>query len=67
VHRKTISLKLRWQRKGQHSSEPKKKDAEAIPILKYGPSNNFPFKEAISEAALKQYGNLGKLPHQGSY
>ncbi len=31
----------RWQRKGQYKSEPKKKDAEAIPILKYGPSNNF--------------------------
>ena len=57
----------RW-RKGQHSVEPKKKDAEAIPILKYGPSNNFAkFKEAMSKAALKQYGNLGKLPHQGSY
>ena len=31
----------RWQRKGQHSCEPKKKDTEAIQILKYGPSNNF--------------------------
>ncbi len=57
-----------WQRKGQHSFEPKKKDAEAIPILKYGPSNNFAkFKEAISKAALKQYGDLGKLICQGSY
>jgi hypothetical protein len=57
-----------WQRKGQHNSEPKKKDAMVIPILKYGPSNNFTkFKEAISKAALKQYGNLGKLIRQGSY
>jgi hypothetical protein len=53
---------------GQHSSEPKKRDIEAIPILKYGPSNNFAkFKEAISKAALKQYGDLGNLIHQGSY
>ncbi len=45
----------------------KKKDAEAIPILKYGLSNNFAkFKEAISKAALKQYGDLGKVIHQGS-
>ncbi len=58
----------RWQRKGQYNSEPKKKDAEAIPILRYGPSNNFAkFKEAISKAALRQYGDLGKLICQGSY
>jgi hypothetical protein len=57
----------RW-RKGQHSVEPKKKDAEAIPILKYGPSNNFAkFKEAMSKAALKQYGDLGRLIRQGTY
>ncbi len=54
--------------KGQYNSEPKKKDAEAIPILKYGPSNNFAkFIEAISKAALKQYGDLGRLIRQGSY
>ena len=59
---------LCWQRKGQYNSEPKKKDAEAIPILKYGPSNNFAkFKEAISKVALKEYGDLGKLIHQGIY
>jgi hypothetical protein len=58
----------RWQRKGQYNPEQKKKDAEAIPILKYGPSNNFAkFKEAISKAALKQYGDLGRLIRQGSY
>ncbi len=55
------------QRNGQHNYEPKKKDCEAIPILKYGPSNIFAkFKEAISKAALKQYGDLGKLIRQGS-
>jgi hypothetical protein len=49
----------RW-RKGRHSMEPKKKDAEVIPILRYGPSNNLAkFKEAMSKAALKQYGDLG--------
>jgi hypothetical protein len=58
----------RWQRKGQYNPEHKKKDAEVIPILKYGPSNNFAkFKEAISNAALKQYGNLGRLIRQWSY
>jgi hypothetical protein len=57
----------RW-RKGQHNVEPKKKDAEAIPILKYGPSNNFAkIREAMSKAALKQYGDLGRLIRQGSY
>ncbi len=39
-----------------------------IPILKYGPSNNFvKFKEAMAKAALKQYGDLGRLILQGSY
>jgi hypothetical protein len=57
-----------WQRKGQHSNGPKKKDAEAIPILKYRPSNNFAkFKEAMLKPALKQYGDLGRLICQGSY
>ena len=39
----------------------KKKDPEEIPVLKYGPANNFTkFKEALSKKALKKYGNLGK-------
>jgi len=30
--------------------------------LRYGPNNNFAkFKEAMSKAALKNYGNLGRL------
>ncbi len=58
-----------WQKKHQYQRpEAKKKDLEEIPILKYGPNNNFPkFKEALSKAALKNYGNLGKLIKQGSY
>ncbi len=41
-----------WHRKGQHG-ENKKKDPEAIPVLKYGPRNNFAkFKEAISKVVL---------------
>ncbi len=58
-----------WKKKQHHQHpEAKKKDPEEIPILKYGPNNNFPkFKEAISKAALKNYGNLGKLIKQGSY
>jgi hypothetical protein len=37
----------------------KKKDPEEIPVLWYGPNNNFTkFKEAMSKAAFKNYGNL---------
>jgi hypothetical protein len=58
-----------WQKKHQYQHpETKKKDPEEIPILKYGPNNNLlKFKEALSKAALKNYGNLGKLIKQGSY
>jgi hypothetical protein len=41
---------------------------EEIPIPKYGPNNNFSkFKEALSNATPKNYGNLGNLIKQGSY
>mmetsp|Transcript_28371 Transcript_28371/g.40666 ORF Transcript_28371/g.40666 Transcript_28371/m.40666 type:complete len:188 (+) Transcript_28371:1676-2239(+) len=54
----------KWQRRGQ--TEGKKKDPEAIPVLKYGPSNNYTvFKEALANVALKEYGALGKLIKQG--
>jgi hypothetical protein len=47
-----------WHRKGQHG-KARKKDPEAIPILKYGPGNNFEkLKEVISKVALKEYGTL---------
>ncbi len=43
------------------------KDPQAIPILRYGPSNNFMlFKEAMPKKALVENGNLGKLIKQGS-
>ena len=53
-----------WKRKGQGQS--KEKDPEAIPVLKYGPANNFMlFREALSNRALKDYGALGKMIKQG--
>jgi hypothetical protein len=55
----------RQQRKGFRPEE-KKKDPGAIPILRYGPSNNFMrFKEALSKKALLEFGNLEKLINQG--
>jgi hypothetical protein len=55
----------RQQRKG-FLPEEKKKDPDAIPILKYGPSNNvMRFKEALSKKALLDFSNLGKLINQG--
>ena len=61
--------KKHWQKRNQHHrSEYKKKDPEEIPILKYGPANNFTkFKEALYKTALKDYGNLGKLIKLGKY
>ena len=58
--------RMNWQK--TKPAFPKKKDPEEIPVLKYGPGNNFSkFKEAISNVALKEYGALGKLIKQGSY
>jgi hypothetical protein len=40
---------------------------DGIPMLRYGKSNNFhKFKHVLSEAALKEFGNLGKLITWGS-
>ena len=48
-----------WLRQGEQRQPPKKKDPTEIPILKYGPNNNFMrFKEAMSFAALKEFGDL---------
>ena len=56
-----------WQKK-QQERVAKKRDPEEIPILKYRPANNFSkFKEAMSKAALKNYGQLGKLIKLGDY
>jgi hypothetical protein len=39
-----------------------------IPMLKYGKGNNFyKFKLALWEAALREYGNRGKLIKQEKY
>jgi len=55
----------RKQRRGFRPEE-KKKDPDAIPILKYGPANNFMrFKDALSKKALLEFSNLGKLINQG--
>jgi hypothetical protein len=52
----------RQQQYHQQCTEYKKKDPEEIPVLRYGLNNNFAkFKEAMSKAALKNYGNLGRL------
>mmetsp|Transcript_13264 Transcript_13264/g.19025 ORF Transcript_13264/g.19025 Transcript_13264/m.19025 type:complete len:209 (-) Transcript_13264:18-644(-) len=63
--------KKHWQKRGQQGRadyQAKKKDPEEIPVLKYGPANNFTkFKEALSKKALKKYGNLGKLIKLGKY
>jgi hypothetical protein len=46
----------------------KKPDPDAVPILKFGPGNNFMrFKEALSKKALEKYGRLGKLINMGKF
>ncbi len=56
----------RTNRRNYRQDQDKKKDPESIPILRYGPSNNFmKFTEALSNKALLDYGNLGKLIKQG--
>jgi len=48
--------------------QEKKKDPEEIPILKFGPNNNFArFKEALANKALREYGDLGRLIESGEY
>jgi hypothetical protein len=50
----------------RQGTEHKKKDPDAVPILKYGPGNNFMrFKEALLKKALEDYGTLGKVIKQG--
>jgi hypothetical protein len=44
------------------------KAATKLPILKYGKGNNFvKFKAALSEVALEEYGDLGRLIKKESY
>jgi hypothetical protein len=48
--------------------QQKKKYPEEIPILKFGPNNNFAkFKEALANKALREYGDLGRLIESGKY
>jgi hypothetical protein len=56
----------RQNRKFRLMQEPKEKDPDVVPILKYGPNNNFMrFQEALSKKALEEYGTLGKLILKG--
>jgi hypothetical protein len=46
----------------------KKPDPDAVPMLKFGPANNFMrFKEALLKKALQKYGRLGKLINMGKF
>jgi hypothetical protein len=56
---KTKGNDLRQQRRGHLMDGEKRKDPEANPVLKYGPTNNFmKFKEALLKSL---FGNIGKL------
>ena len=62
--------KKHWQRSKpyQQHFENMEKDPEEIPILEYGPQNNFSkFKEALSNTTLKDYGMVRKLIKQEKY
>jgi hypothetical protein len=51
---------------GKRPDDTTKKNG--IPMLHYGKGNNFhKFKDALSEAALKEFGNLEKLINLGKY
>jgi len=59
-----------WLRKQQpgRGQQLQKKDPKEIPILKFGPNNNFAkFKEALANKALREYGDLGRLIESGEY
>jgi hypothetical protein len=56
----------RHNRRTYCQDSERKKMPEAIPILRYGLSNNFmKFKEAHLKKALLDYGSQGKLIKQG--
>jgi hypothetical protein len=60
---------LRKSGRGQGKEQTtKKKDPEEVPILTFGPNNNFAkFKEALASKALRKYGDLGRLMDSGQY
>jgi hypothetical protein len=50
-----------------HQDTERKKGPEAIPMLCYGPSNNFmKFREGLANKALLDFGNLRSLIKLGS-
>jgi hypothetical protein len=58
---------LRKQQPGR-GQQPKKKDPEEIPILRFGHNNiSTKFKEALANKALREYGDLGRLIESGEY
>jgi hypothetical protein len=66
------NMKRQGQGQQQDRSTQKstdKKELSEVPVLKYGQStNNFiKFKEALSTAALIEFGNVGKLIQLGVY
>jgi hypothetical protein len=62
-----------WLRKqgrggGQGRELIRKKDPEELPILTFGPNNNFAkLKETLASKALREYGDLGRLIESGHY
>jgi hypothetical protein len=55
-----------WIKRAGQKSE--KKDPEEIPVLRFGPNNNFTkFKEALANKAMREYGDLGRLIETGMY
>jgi hypothetical protein len=48
------------RRKQGKTQQQKKKDPEEIPILRFGPNNNFAkFMEVLANKVLREYGDLG--------
>lgn len=57
-----------WKQQTGRGQQQKKKDPEEIPILQFGPNNNFAkFKEALANKALREYGDLGRLIKSSKY
>jgi hypothetical protein len=51
-----------------YGRKPEENKKDGIPMLRFGKGNNFhKFKQALSEVALREYGNLGKLINLGKY
>jgi len=56
------------RRKQGKTQQQKEKDPEEIPILRFGPNNNFAkFMEVLANKVLREYGDLGWLIETGAY